>query len=43
MPIFDMVERTMVKKLNFPPGIVLRLVARTAYVGEILIKTLTFN
>lgn len=34
MPVFAMLERMMSKKLNFPPGIALRLVARSAYVGE---------
>lgn len=35
MPVFDMLERLMVKKVNFPPGIALRLITRSAYVGEI--------
>lgn len=35
MPVFDMLERMMMKRLNFPPGVALRLVARSAYVGEI--------
>ena len=34
MPVFDMLERTMVKRFNFPPGIGLRLIVRSAYVGE---------
>ncbi|KAI4373298.1 hypothetical protein MLD38_011434 [Melastoma candidum] len=33
MPVFDMVERTMMKRFHFPPGFALKLVARTAYVG----------
>ncbi|KAK1552647.1 hypothetical protein Q3G72_020866 [Acer saccharum] len=35
MPVFDMLERMIMKKLNFPPGLVLRLVVRSAYVGQI--------
>ncbi|OMO90231.1 Adaptor protein ClpS, core [Corchorus capsularis] len=34
MPVFDLLERMMVKRLNFPPGIALRLITRSAYVGE---------
>lgn len=34
MPVFDMLETAMVKKLNFPPGIALRILVRSAYVGE---------
>ncbi|QHO12453.1 Lysine histidine transporter-like [Arachis hypogaea] len=34
MPIFDLVERMMTKKFNFPPGLALRLVARTTYVAS---------
>lgn len=35
MPVFDLIERMMMQKLNFPPGVALRLVARSAYVGKI--------
>jgi hypothetical protein len=35
MPVFDMLERMMMKRLNFPPGIALRLLTRSTYVGEI--------
>ncbi|KAI9156692.1 hypothetical protein LWI28_010710 [Acer negundo] len=42
MPVFDMVERMMVKKLNFPPGLALRLVARSAYVAFTLFVGVTF-
>lgn len=35
MPVFDMVERLVMKRFNLPPGIALRLVTRSAYVGEI--------
>ncbi|XP_022775814.1 lysine histidine transporter-like 6 isoform X2 [Durio zibethinus] len=31
MPVFDLLERIMVKRLNFPPGIALRLITRSAY------------
>nr|XP_028951367.1 lysine histidine transporter-like 6 isoform X2 [Malus domestica] len=34
MPVFDMLERMMVKKVNFPPGIALRLITRSAYVDD---------
>jgi hypothetical protein len=34
MPVFDMIETVLVKKLRFPPGLTLRLISRTAYVGN---------
>lgn len=34
MPVFDLIERMMMQRLNFPPGVALRLVARSAYVGK---------
>ena len=37
MPVFALLERMMVKKMNFPPGIALRLIARSSYVGEVLL------
>jgi len=37
MPVFALLERMMVKKMNFPPGIALRLIARSSYVGGILL------
>lgn len=33
MPVFDMLESFLVKTLHFPPGIILRLIARSAYVA----------
>ncbi|CAO2200084.1 unnamed protein product [Urochloa humidicola] len=33
MPVFDMIETLLVKKLHFPPGLALRLIARTTYVA----------
>jgi hypothetical protein len=36
MPVFALLERMMVKKVNFPPGILLRIITRSAYVGEVL-------
>ncbi|XP_019164916.1 PREDICTED: lysine histidine transporter-like 6 [Ipomoea nil] len=42
MPVFDMLERTMVKRLNIPPGLVLRLVVRSAYVAFTLFVGVTF-
>jgi hypothetical protein len=35
MPVFDMIETILVKKLRFPPGLALRLIARTTYVGNV--------
>lgn len=35
MPVFDMVERQMVNRFHFPPGLLLRLIARSAYVGKL--------
>jgi amino acid permease len=34
MPVFDMLETFLVKQLRFTPGLPLRLIARTLYVGE---------
>jgi len=34
MPVFDMIETVLVKKLGFPPGLTLRLISRTVYVGN---------
>jgi amino acid permease len=34
MPVFDMMETVLVKKLRFRPGLRLRLVSRTVYVGN---------
>jgi hypothetical protein len=35
MPVFDMMETVLVKKMKFPPGMTLRLIARTVYVGNV--------
>ncbi|CAH2062662.1 unnamed protein product [Thlaspi arvense] len=35
MPVFDMIESYLVRKLNFAPGRPLRVVARSAYVGTL--------
>ncbi|PKA54795.1 Lysine histidine transporter 1 [Apostasia shenzhenica] len=35
MPVFDMIETMLVKKLRFPPGVALRLIARSTFVGSI--------
>ena len=40
MPVFDMIETVLVKKLHFPPGLTLRLIARTVYVGNAMPETL---
>jgi hypothetical protein len=35
MPVFDMMESLLVKKMNFSPGLRLRLISRTLYVGNV--------
>lgn len=42
MPVFDLIERTMITRFNFPPGLTLRLVARSAYVAFTLFFGVTF-
>lgn len=42
MPVFDMMELVLVKKLRFPPGIKVRLVARTVYVAFTMFIAITF-
>ncbi|KAL5553489.1 hypothetical protein UlMin_040890 [Ulmus minor] len=42
MPVFDLLERMMMKRLNFPPGILLRLVTRSSYVAFTLFVGITF-
>ncbi|XP_072990602.1 lysine histidine transporter 1-like [Typha latifolia] len=42
MPVFDMMETVLVKKLNFPPGILLRLIARSLYVAFTMFVAITF-
>jgi amino acid permease len=42
MPVFDMIEMVLVKKLRFPPGLPVRLVARTAYVGTATVSHRSF-
>jgi hypothetical protein len=37
MPVFDMLETVLVKKMGFPPGLTLRLITRTIYVGNTLL------
>ena len=34
MPVFDMMESFLVKKLRFAPSLKLRLASRTFYVGN---------
>lgn len=34
MPVFDLLERMSMKRFNIPPGITLRLIIRSAYVGK---------
>ncbi|KAL3830979.1 hypothetical protein ACJIZ3_019781 [Penstemon smallii] len=42
MPVFDMIESTMVHKLNVPPRLMLRLIVRSAYVAFTLFIAVTF-
>ncbi|XP_077230052.1 lysine histidine transporter-like 6 [Tasmannia lanceolata] len=42
MPVFDMIEMVLVKKFKLPPGITLRLIARSAYVAFTLFIGVTF-
>jgi amino acid permease len=42
MPVFDMIETVLVKKLRFPPGLILRLIARSLYVAFTMFIGITF-
>ncbi|WVZ95264.1 hypothetical protein U9M48_041054 [Paspalum notatum var. saurae] len=42
MPVFDMIETVLVKKLRFPPGLTLRLIARSVYVAFTMFVAITF-
>ncbi|KAG9446634.1 hypothetical protein H6P81_012762 [Aristolochia fimbriata] len=42
MPVFDMIETVLVKKLRFPPGLTLRLIARTLYVALTMFIAICF-
>nr|CAB3482006.1 unnamed protein product [Digitaria exilis] len=42
MPVFDMIETVLVKKLRFPPGLTLRLIARSTYVAFTMFLGITF-
>jgi amino acid permease len=42
MPVFDMMETVLVKKLHLPPGLMLRLIARSAYVAFTMFVGITF-
>ncbi|XP_014512071.1 lysine histidine transporter-like 6 [Vigna radiata var. radiata] len=42
MPVFDMIERLITRRLNFPSGLALRLVSRSAYVAFTLFIGVTF-
>lgn len=35
MPVFDMIETVLVKKFRFTPSFTLRLITRSAYVGNV--------
>ncbi|KAL6010365.1 hypothetical protein ACLOJK_000796 [Asimina triloba] len=43
MPVFDMLERLVVRLLEVPRGLALRLIVRTAYVGEYHLSSTTNN
>ncbi|KAF0927235.1 hypothetical protein E2562_031178 [Oryza meyeriana var. granulata] len=42
MPVFDMIETVLVKKLEFSPGLPLRIIARSAYVALTMLIGMTF-
>lgn len=42
MPVFDMLEEATVRRLKIPPGIILRIVVRSAYVATTLFIGVTF-
>eukprot|EP00249_Psilotum_nudum_P018671 c26910_g3_i1 orf=491-1687(+) len=42
MPVFDMLETLLIKKLHLPPGIILRLVTRSLYVAFTCFVGITF-
>ncbi|OVA20464.1 Amino acid transporter [Macleaya cordata] len=42
MPVFDMMETVLVKKWHFPPGLTLRLVARSLYVAFTMFIAIVF-
>uniref|UniRef100_A0A453S0W1 Amino acid transporter transmembrane domain-containing protein n=1 Tax=Aegilops tauschii subsp. strangulata TaxID=200361 RepID=A0A453S0W1_AEGTS len=42
MPVFDMMETFLVRKLEFAPGITLRLITRTIYVAFTMFVGMTF-
>ncbi|KAE9599528.1 putative amino acid transporter, transmembrane domain-containing protein [Lupinus albus] len=42
MPVFDMIETLLVKKLNFPPSNILRFVVRNVYVAFTMFVAITF-
>ncbi|XP_072965112.1 lysine histidine transporter 1-like isoform X2 [Typha angustifolia] len=42
MPVFDMMETVLVKKLHFSPGLTLRLISRSVYVAITMFLAMTF-
>ncbi|KAH1205080.1 Lysine histidine transporter 1 [Glycine max] len=42
MPVFDMIETVMVKKLNFKPSMTLRFIVRNLYVAFTMFVAITF-
>eukprot|EP01018_Ginkgo_biloba_P020694 Gb_30296 [translate_table: standard] len=42
MPVFDMMETVLIKKIHLPPGIYLRLIARSTYVALTCFIGITF-
>ncbi|XP_078447557.1 lysine histidine transporter 1-like [Wolffia australiana] len=42
MPVFDMIETVLVKKLRFKPSLLLRLISRSSYVSFTMFIAITF-
>ncbi|KAL7110530.1 hypothetical protein ACP275_05G031800 [Erythranthe tilingii] len=42
MPVFEVLERTMITKFKVPPGLLLRIIVRSAYVALTLFLGVTF-
>ncbi|XP_022134087.1 lysine histidine transporter 1-like [Momordica charantia] len=42
MPVFDMIETMLVKRLHFKPSFILRFVSRNLYVGSTMFIAITF-
>ncbi|CAL5441028.1 unnamed protein product [Camellia sinensis] len=42
MPVFDMIETALVKKLHFKPAMMLRFITRNIYVALTMFVAITF-